>query len=127
MGHNRAELNEILQYARWTLVAGLLPSIRAAHAAGEDARVMAVFSAVQGVELDLTDRGLKKALKPVRDFRGFVTAGGQASTYVDLAFKVYCGGDTWNDSLTHLEQGLRRTQPRHHVHPCASGAGDHRT
>ncbi|KAJ7803523.1 hypothetical protein B0H14DRAFT_2887485 [Mycena olivaceomarginata] len=77
-------------YARWTLVAGLLPTIRAAHTAGEDARVMAVFSAGHGKELDLSDLGLKKALKPVRDFDGFRTAASQASTYVDLMFKVCC-------------------------------------
>ncbi|KAJ7254756.1 NAD-P-binding protein [Mycena rebaudengoi] len=76
-------------YARWALIAGLLPTIRAAHAAGEDARVMAVFSAGQGKELDLSDLGLKKALKPVRDFVGFRTAGTQASTYIDLMFKDY--------------------------------------
>lgn len=77
-------------YARWALVAGLLPTIRAAHAAGEDARVMAVFSAGHGKELDLSDLGLKKALKPVRDFAGLVPAGTQASTYIDLMFKVCC-------------------------------------
>jgi hypothetical protein len=38
----------------------------------------------------LSDLGLKKALKPVRDFAGFVTAGSQASTYIDLMFKVCC-------------------------------------
>ncbi|KAJ6465361.1 hypothetical protein C8R45DRAFT_1173896 [Mycena sanguinolenta] len=76
-------------YARWALVAGLLPAIRGAHTAGEDARVMAVFSAGQGAELDMSDLGLKKALKPVRDFGGFAKAGGQASTYIDLMFKVY--------------------------------------
>jgi NAD(P)-dependent dehydrogenase (short-subunit alcohol dehydrogenase family) len=77
-------------YARWALVAGLLPTIRAAHTAGEDARVMAVFSAGHGKELDLSDLGLKKALKPVRDFAGFAMAGSQASTYIDLMFKVCC-------------------------------------
>ncbi|KAJ6465312.1 hypothetical protein C8R45DRAFT_1173774 [Mycena sanguinolenta] len=76
-------------YARWALIAGLLPTIRSAHAAGEDARVMAVFSAGQGVELDMTDLGLKKAMKPVRNLFEWMKAGGQASTYIDLMFKEY--------------------------------------
>ncbi|KAJ6465374.1 NAD-P-binding protein [Mycena sanguinolenta] len=92
-------------YARWALVAGLLPAIRGAHAAGEDARVMAVFSAGQGVELDLSDLGLKKALKPVRDFGGFVTAGSQASTYIDLMFKDYAARNP-GITFVHAHPGL---------------------
>ncbi|KAJ7909772.1 hypothetical protein B0H13DRAFT_2330029 [Mycena leptocephala] len=71
-------------YARWALVAGLLPAIRAAHAAGEDARIMAVLSAGQGTALDLGDLGLKKAFKPVRDFAGFRAAGNQGLRVLKL-------------------------------------------
>ncbi|KAJ6568504.1 hypothetical protein B0H19DRAFT_939432 [Mycena capillaripes] len=95
-------------YARWALVAGLLPTIRAAHGAGEDARVMAVFSAGQGKELDLSDLGLKKALKPVRDFVGFRAAGSQASTYVDLMFKDY-GARNPGITFVHAHPGLVNT------------------
>ncbi|KAJ7732062.1 NAD(P)-binding protein [Mycena maculata] len=92
-------------YARWALLAGLLPAIRAAHAAGEDARVMAVFSAGQGTALDLGDLGLQKALKPVRDFAGFRTAGGQASTYIDLMFKDYAARNP-GITFVHAHPGL---------------------
>ncbi|KAF8187683.1 hypothetical protein K438DRAFT_1972829 [Mycena galopus ATCC 62051] len=95
-------------YARWALVAGLLPAIRAAHAAGEDARVMAVFSAGHGTALDLGDLGLKKALKPVRDFAGFGVAGGQGSTYVDLMFKDYAARNP-GITFVHAHPGLVNT------------------
>ncbi|KAJ6603555.1 hypothetical protein DFH09DRAFT_899030 [Mycena vulgaris] len=92
-------------YARWALVAGLLPAIRAAHAAGEDARIMAVFSAGQGTALDLDDLGLKKALKPVRDFAEFRAVGSQGSTYVDLMFKDYAARNP-GITFVHAHPGL---------------------
>ncbi|KAJ7850331.1 NAD(P)-binding protein [Mycena leptocephala] len=95
----------LLYYARWALVGGLLPTIRAAHAAGEDARVMAVFSAGQGKELDLSDLGLKKVFKPIREFNGFRTAGNQASTYIDLMFKDYAARNP-GITFVHAHPGL---------------------
>ncbi|KAF8187679.1 NAD-P-binding protein [Mycena galopus ATCC 62051] len=92
-------------YARWALVAGLLPAIRAAHTAGEDARVMAVLSAGQGIALDLGDLGLKKAFKPVRDLAGFMAAGNQGSTYVDLMFKDYAARNP-GITFVHAHPGL---------------------
>ncbi|KAF8187642.1 NAD-P-binding protein [Mycena galopus ATCC 62051] len=92
-------------YARWVLVAGLLPAIRAAHTAGEDARVMAVLSAGQGIALDLGDLGLKKAFKPVRDLAGFMAAGNQGSTYVDLMFKDYAARNP-GITFVHAHPGL---------------------
>ncbi|KAJ6465288.1 hypothetical protein C8R45DRAFT_1173693 [Mycena sanguinolenta] len=59
----------------------------------------------QGIELDLSDLGLKKALKPVRDFDGFRTAGSQASTYIDLMFKDYAARNL-GITFVHAHPGL---------------------
>ncbi|KAJ7686988.1 hypothetical protein B0H17DRAFT_1070789 [Mycena rosella] len=66
---------------------------------------MAVFSAGQGKELDLSDLGLKKAMKPVRDFAGLRTASSQASTYVDLMLKDYAARNL-GITFVHATPGL---------------------
>ncbi|KAJ7235261.1 NAD-P-binding protein [Mycena rebaudengoi] len=48
-------------YARWAFVDALMPALEAAHAAGEDARVMSVLAAGLGGPVDLDDLGLKRA------------------------------------------------------------------
>ncbi|KAJ6541166.1 NAD(P)-binding protein [Mycena vulgaris] len=50
-----------LYYSKWALIDGLLPALRAARAAGEDARVAAIHTAGRGGPIDLTDLGLAKA------------------------------------------------------------------
>ncbi|KAJ7473776.1 NAD(P)-binding protein [Mycena galericulata] len=47
-------------YGRWRFVRDMLPSLEAAHKAGEDARVMSVLAAGQGGAIDLDDLGLIK-------------------------------------------------------------------
>ncbi|KAJ7696321.1 hypothetical protein B0H17DRAFT_1198236 [Mycena rosella] len=50
----------LLYYSKWAFVDGLLPGLRAARDAGEDARVSAVHTAGKSGPIDLDDLGLKK-------------------------------------------------------------------
>lgn len=47
-------------YARWKFVIELMPLLRAAREAGEDARVVTVFGAGSGGKLKLDDMALKE-------------------------------------------------------------------
>ncbi|GLB40820.1 putative KR domain containing protein [Lyophyllum shimeji] len=69
-------------YARWKFVDGLLPALRRAKAAGEDARVLSVLSAGHGAEIDLDDLGLKKTFSVSK-------AAVQAPTYNDLMLQEF--------------------------------------
>ncbi|KAJ7759651.1 NAD(P)-binding protein [Mycena metata] len=51
-----------LYYSKWAFIDELLPCLRAAVAAGEDARVAAVHTAGRGGPIDLDDLGLMKAM-----------------------------------------------------------------
>ncbi|KAF8172556.1 hypothetical protein K438DRAFT_1981404 [Mycena galopus ATCC 62051] len=51
-----------LYYSKWAFIDGLLPSLRAAHEAGEDARVAAIHTAGRGGPIDLADLGLGKGM-----------------------------------------------------------------
>ena len=68
-------------YARWKFTHDLLPSLKRAKEAGEDAKVLSVLAAGKGSEIDVEDLGLKK---------GFSVAAAslQAPTYNDLMMKV---------------------------------------
>ena len=68
-------------YARWKFTHDLLPSLKRAKEAGEDAKVVSVLAAGKGGEIDVEDLGLKK---------GFSVAAAalQAPTYNDLMMKV---------------------------------------
>lgn len=68
-------------YARWKMANDLMPLLRKAKDAGEDAKVMSVLAAGNGGPIDLDDLGLKK---------GFTlrTAGIAAVTYNDLMIEV---------------------------------------
>ena len=68
-------------YARWKFTHDLLPSLKRAKEAGEDAKVLSVLAAGKGGEIDVEDLGLKK---------GFSVAAAalQAPTYNDLMMKV---------------------------------------
>ncbi|KAF7318996.1 NAD(P)-binding protein [Mycena chlorophos] len=67
-------------YGRWAFIDGLLPALRAAHAAGHDARVLGVLNAGYGEPIDLEDMGLKKTTAKL----SFSQMRGQHSTYQDL-------------------------------------------
>lgn len=70
-------------YSRWKLIDDLLPALRSARDAGEDAKVLSVLAAGKGGAIDVEDLGLKKAFTVVK-------AGLQAPTYNDLMMEVCC-------------------------------------
>ncbi|KAJ6475941.1 NAD(P)-binding protein [Mycena vitilis] len=65
-------------YGRWRFIKDLLPAVEAANDAGEDAKVISVYSAANGAgKIDLEDLGLKRNFT-VRN------AAASATTYNDL-------------------------------------------
>ncbi|KAF7365852.1 hypothetical protein MVEN_00459600 [Mycena venus] len=93
-----------LYYSKWALIDGLLPALRAARAAGEDARVAAIHTAGRGGPIDLADLGLMKA-------RG---AGGLAS--VQKVFRdVFPQLASYQDLMA---EGFAAHSPHAHIHPC---------
>lgn len=68
-------------YARWKFTDLLLPALRKAKDAGEDARVLTVLSAGHGGKIDVSDLGLKKGY-------GLKAAADTATTYNDYLIEV---------------------------------------
>ena len=68
-------------YARWKFVYDLLPLVRRAKDAGEDAKIMSILGAGHGGPVDLNNLGLKKSFSPAK-------AGLASPTYTDLMFEV---------------------------------------
>ena len=68
-------------YSRWKLVLDLLPLVRAAKDAGEDAKIMSVLAPGHGGAVNLDDLGMKKSYSLAR-------AGLTSPTYNDLMFEV---------------------------------------
>lgn len=68
-------------YARWKFTYDLLPLLRKAKDAGEDARVLSVLGAGYGMEADLDDLGLKKNYS-------LLQAGRTSPTYTDMMMEV---------------------------------------
>lgn len=68
-------------YARFKFASELLPLLQAAKDAGEEARVVSVYSAGRGEPIDLDDLGLRK------DY-GLLRAKNQTTTYNSLAVEV---------------------------------------
>ncbi|KAJ7157073.1 hypothetical protein C8R46DRAFT_1165542 [Mycena filopes] len=64
-------------YGRWRFIRDLLPAVESAKAAGEDAKVMSVFSAGTGGAIDLDDLGLKKSFTVTK-------AASSAATYNNI-------------------------------------------
>ncbi|KAF5313618.1 hypothetical protein D9611_010228 [Ephemerocybe angulata] len=69
-------------YARWKFVDGLLPALKSAKAAGEDAKVLSVLGAGYGGPIDIDDLGLKKTFS-------LSNAAKAAATYNDLMMEEY--------------------------------------
>ncbi|KAF9816916.1 hypothetical protein IEO21_03790 [Rhodonia placenta] len=88
-------------YARWKFTQDLLPLLRAAKGAGEDARVMSVLAAGEGGKIDVEDLGLKKS------YSGF-NAMFVASTYNDLMVESFAEQET-GASFVHIYPGVVRT------------------
>ena len=68
-------------YARWKFTNDLMPLLRKAKDAGEDAKMLSVLSAGHGGPIDLDDLGLKKGFS-------LYAAGVAAVTYNDLMIEV---------------------------------------
>ncbi|KAF5372364.1 hypothetical protein D9615_009253 [Tricholomella constricta] len=88
-------------YARWKFVEGLLPALRSAKEAGEDAKVLSVLAAGKGADIDLEDLGLKKRYS-------VANAGLTTPTYNDLMLQEFAEK---NPALTfvHSYPGVVRT------------------
>lgn len=69
-------------YARWKVINDLIPLIQKAKDAGEDSKVLTVFSAGNGGKIDVDDLGLKKHFS-------VVAAALQGPSYNDAMVKVY--------------------------------------
>ena len=67
-------------YARLKFIHDLLPLLRKAKRAGEDAKVLTVLGAGRGAKIDLDDLGLKNYI--------LAKAAGAAQTYNDLMIEV---------------------------------------
>jgi short chain dehydrogenase len=68
-------------YARWKFTSDLMPLLRKAKDAGEDAKVFSVLAAGRGGPIDLNDLGLKKGYS-------LLAAARTATTYNDLMIEV---------------------------------------
>ncbi|KAF8148060.1 hypothetical protein B0H34DRAFT_669066 [Crassisporium funariophilum] len=88
-------------YARSRMIQDLLPALRNAKEGGEDAKVMSVFAAGKGGEIDVGDLGLKKTYSVM----GAALTG---PTYNDLMLESY---SALNPSLSflHAHPGFVRT------------------
>ncbi|KAF9255587.1 NAD-P-binding protein [Marasmius fiardii PR-910] len=84
-------------YARWKFVNDLLPALRKAQEAGEDARVYSVLSAGYGGNVDTEDLGLRKTFSKTR-------LALVAPTYNDLMMEEYATGNP-GISFAHAHPG----------------------
>ncbi|KII87958.1 hypothetical protein PLICRDRAFT_42507 [Plicaturopsis crispa FD-325 SS-3] len=88
-------------YSRWKFINELLPLLQKAADAGEDAKVMSMFSAGGNGQIDLDDLGLKKTYS-VRK------AAVQGPTYNDLMVEDFAGRHP-DVAFTHAYPGGVRT------------------
>jgi len=100
-------------YSRWAIINGLLPSLRKAKEAGEDASVLTILGAGMGPDVDLEDLGLKKGYSGLK-------AMGQTISYNDLMIAV-CASDSFRHiSLTESIQEYAKREPEiafTHIYP----------
>ena len=68
-------------YSRWKFVQDLLPLVRKAKEAGEDAKIMSILAAGHGGAVNLDDLAMRKSYSLAR-------AGMTSPTYTDLMFEV---------------------------------------
>ncbi|KAJ7918033.1 hypothetical protein B0H13DRAFT_2250137 [Mycena leptocephala] len=93
-----------LYYSKWVFIEGLLPALREAHEAGEDARVAALHTAGRGGPVDLDDLGLLKGIgSGLQSVRKLVP---QLASYRDLMAEVFAADDAnAGISFTHAFPG----------------------
>lgn len=84
-------------YSRWAIINGLLPSLRRAREAGEDASVLSILGAGMGSEVDLEDLGLKKGYSGMK-------AMTQTISYNDLMIAEYAKREP-EIAFTHIYPG----------------------
>lgn len=82
-------------YSRWALTNDLLPLLRNAEKAGEDAKVMSILGAGKYAGIDVNDLGLKKSFSGLK-------AMGHSLSYNDLMMAV---------SLCSIRQSLYQDSP----------------
>jgi hypothetical protein len=70
-------------YARWKFIDDLLPGLKKAKEAGEDAKVLSVLGAGKGGPIDLEDLGMQK-----RKFWPWTSILKRTSRYTDLMMEV---------------------------------------
>lgn len=107
-------------YARFKFATELLPLLQAAKDAGEEARVVTVYSAGRGEPVDLDDLGLHKTFSPLR-------AKNQAATYSSLAVEVKVISELHIEIywlIDYLCPGVCATPPRYIVYPYLSWLGE---
>ncbi|KAJ6556364.1 NAD-P-binding protein [Mycena capillaripes] len=80
-----------LYYSKWAFIDGLLPALRAAVVAGEDARVSAVHTAGRGGPIDLGDLGLEKSMSG--GMAGVRKLLPQLASYQDLMAEGFAARD----------------------------------
>jgi len=88
-------------YARWKFIHDLLPLMKNAKDAGEDAKAMSVLSPGHGNKIDLDDFGLRKNFS-------LVNAAYAASTYSDLMIESFAEREP-RASFIHIYPGIVRT------------------
>jgi NAD(P)-dependent dehydrogenase (short-subunit alcohol dehydrogenase family) len=91
-------------YARWKFIYELMPLLRKAKEAGEDAKVLSVLAPGKGKPIDLEDLGLEK------DY-SLLKAMGNGASYNDLMIEVS------SPSSPTLCMYLRHTHRRSHSQP----------
>ncbi|KAH9836142.1 uncharacterized protein C8Q71DRAFT_68266 [Rhodofomes roseus] len=88
-------------YSRWKFIYDLLPLLRKAKEAGEEARVMSVLGPGSGWKVDLDDLGLKKRYNPLKALTS-------AATYNDMMIESFAELEP-RMSFVHAFPGLVRT------------------
>ncbi|CDO75656.1 hypothetical protein BN946_scf184941.g9 [Trametes cinnabarina] len=96
-------------YTRWKFIHDLLPLLRKAKDAGEDAKVMSVLAPGHGTSVDLNDLGLKKNYT-------FAKAGMTSPTYTDLMMQTFSEQNP-DLSFIHIYPGIVRTPLLKTSHP----------
>ncbi|KIM76659.1 hypothetical protein PILCRDRAFT_77545 [Piloderma croceum F 1598] len=97
-------------YARWKFIYELLPLLKKAKEAGEDAKVLSVLAAGKGKPIDLEDLGMEKEYTLLKEM-------GNAATYNDLMIESFATLEP-TMSFTHIYPGIVRT-PIFHPSPSS--------
>ncbi|KAF8875176.1 hypothetical protein BD779DRAFT_1564344 [Infundibulicybe gibba] len=88
-------------YSRWKFTSDLMPALRKARDAGEDAKVFSVLGAGKGGEIDTEDLGLKKSFS-------LTNAALAAPTYNDLMMEEFSEKHP-DMTFIHASPGIVRT------------------